>query len=119
MVTEMMAILKHTISDDNIKAISDQKYQNCGQKHRVIILKQLNLIDAKIKTSFDIIRDKRNKHLHSLFINDQSLQKDALLFYKNVSKLADFLLVPEGFQNVKALFSLELVKYLRKNGVIS
>ena len=73
MVAEMMAILKYTISDDNIKAISDQEYQNCGQKHRVIILKQLNL-DANIKTSFDIIRDKRNKpclsgyHPHPLYV---------------------------------------------------
>ena len=119
MVAEMMAILKYTISDDNIKTISDQEYQKCWQKHRIIILKQLNLIDANIKTSFDIIRDKRNKHLHSLFINVQSLIKDALLCYKNVSKLAVFLLAPEDFQNGTALFSPELLKYLRKKGVIS
>ena len=66
-----------------------------------------------------LLGTKEIKYLHSLFINDQSLIKDALLCYKNVSKLAVFLLAPEDFQNGTALFSPELLKYLRKKGVIS
>ena len=119
LVAEMVAILKYTISDENRKEMSDHEFQKRGQKCRATILKRLDLIDADIKTSFDAIRDKRRKFLHNLFVNDKFLKDDALLCYKNASKLVDFLLAPEDFQNGTALFNPGLLEYLRKNGVIS
>ena len=119
LVAEMVAILRYTIADEAIKTISDHEYQKCGQKCRILLLKRLNLIDADTKTLFDAIREMRRKFLHNLFVDDESLKNDALLCYKNASKLLIFLLSPMHIQDGRALFNPELIEYLRKQGLIS
>ena len=126
-VSEMLAILLFKSSEIQIngspltesgeKAIFGSSFEKLGQQRRVSILYGYNLIDQEIKTTFDKLREKRNRYLHNWSQDCQSLQRDAVDCYEATIKVTLFV-IGQDVKEGRLLLKPNIIEYLRNNRVL-
>ena len=122
-VSEMLAILLFKSSEIQIngspltesgeKAIFGRRFEKLGQERRVSILYGYKMIDQEIKDTFEKLRAKRNRYLHSWSEDCKSLHQDAVDCYQAASKITLFV-IGQDLDDGKLLLKPNIIKYLRK-----
>lgn len=125
MVSEMVTILIFEMSDftingkpldeDSQKGLFGSSFEKIGQDRRVSILHTYNLIDEKIKSSFDIIRTVRRKYLHLFSQEHDKISTDAVKVFVETVKLV-VNVIGQNVVDGKIILNPRLLKYIEEKG---
>ena len=123
-VSEMLAILLFKsseiqtngspLTESGEKAIFGSSFEKLGQQRRVSILYGYNLIDQETKDTFDMLRAKRNRYLHSWSEDGQSLHRDAVDCYEAAIKIT-LSVIGQNVEDGRLLLKPNIIKFLWKN----
>jgi len=122
-VTEMLAIFNFELAqiegikiiNENGDEISEQSFEKMGQKNRVRALWKNQVIDDKMKSSFDLIRTIRKKYLHLWSQDHDILANDAVvIFNKTVQIIVNSFNL--GIEKGKLEIKPSVISYLKKTG---
>jgi len=121
-VAEMTAVLLFVISPipaDSVPGKSKdsiERFERLGQKQRVKILREHNLINEHQKGLFEIIRETRRGYLHYYSKNPSQSAADA----RRVFQAADAVvrtMIGQGIRDGKIILNPALVRYLKRKGI--
>jgi hypothetical protein len=127
MVAEMVTILIFDISDATINnkpidkstqvQLFGSHFEKLGQERRVAVLHGLNLIDEKLKSSFDVIRSKRRLYLHFYSQDHSQAALDAVEVFNATVEIV-VRVIGQDFKDGKILLNPDLIRYLKQRGIV-
>jgi hypothetical protein len=127
MVAEMTALLIFEISSISIngrpldnelqKRLFGSGFEKLGQERRVAILNAYNLIDDKVKSYFDTIREIRRQYLHLYSKNYTRLAPDAVKVFNTAAAIV-VEVIGQDIKDGKIILKPALLTYLHKKGIV-
>ena len=133
MVAEMVAIFLWELESEKLNRLTkenqkkrfkkmfeteeelEQWFERRGQKERIELLLEFELIEPDTKSSFDEIRETRRKYLHLLSQDQDSLPEDAIDLFHKAESLVAIAVGAEGFDDGKVILSNKLIEYLKRH----
>ena len=127
-VAEMVAILLFDIHEFTIngshmnnstqESVFGSTFERLGQERRVRVLNAFGLIAVDVKESFDLIRTRRNRYLHSWSQDSPDIRGDAKQSYGAAVSLVSHV-IGQDIRDGRIALNPQLVKYLESKGLIS